>query len=254
MRKAGAIFRKEVRSFFYSPIAYAVVGVLVAITGYIFYSALVRFNMIKINMFRMHDAGINLNNVVLDPVFYDTAVFLLITVPLITMRLLAEERRLKTFVFVFTSPVTPAEIIAGKYLSYLAVLFASLFFVFLPSFVLVATSDASLPPVLTGFLGLFLLGASFGAVGLFISSLTENQIVAAILTFGVLVIFWLIHLAGDPTGTPLQQVLANLSLIEHERDFIRGIVNTKDLVFYILFTAYFLVLSYLSIESRRWRG
>ncbi len=254
MKKTVAIFRKEVKSFFFSPIAYAVVGVLVAVTGYIFYGALLRFNLIKINMFRMHDAGINLNNVVLDPVFYDTAVFLLITVPLITMRLLAEEKRLKTFVFIFTSPVSPAEIIIGKYFSYLAVLFASLLFVFLPPLVLVATSDASLPPVLTAFLGLFLLGASFGAVGLFVSSLTENQIVSAVLTFGALVLLWLIHLAGDPTGNALQKILANLSVIQHQRDFIRGVINTKDVVFYLLMAFYFLALSYLSIESRRWRG
>jgi ABC-2 type transport system permease protein len=254
MRKAGVIFRKELRSYFYSSTAYAVSGVLVTISGYIFFNGLSRFNMIKINMYRIQGSGLNLNNVVLSPLFYDVAIFLLLTVPLVTMRLLAEERKLKTFVFIFTSPVTPLEIIIGKYLSYLAFLFVSLVLVFIPPLVLVATTDASLPPVFSSFLGLFLLGASFGAVGLFISSLTENQIVSAVICFGMLVIFWLIHLIGDPSGNLLQKFFSSVSLIEHQRDFIRGVINTGDVSFYILFALYFVALCYLSVESKRWRG
>jgi gliding motility-associated transport system permease protein len=174
--------------------------------------------------------------------------------PLITMRLFAEERRSGTIELLLTYPVRDGAVLVGKFLAALALYALMLALTLLYPLLVFAFTRLEWGPVLTGYVGLLLLGAAFIAAGIFASSLTENQIVAAMTTFGVLLLFWVIGWTADTVGGTGGRILSHLSLIEHFDNFGKGVLDTRDIVYYLSFIALALFLSLRSLEARRWKG
>jgi ABC-2 type transport system permease protein len=250
------VFKKEMRLYFTSPVAWVVLTIFSFITGYFFYSIFAFFTMASMQAM-MNPAmarELNVTDSVLRPLFSNLSVILLLIMPLLTMRLIAEERRAGTIELLLTYPIRDGAVLAGKYLAALA-LYAMMIGLTLAYPAMVAYfAQLEWGPLLTGYLGLLLMGAAFLAVGLFASSLTENQIVAAVITFGVLLMFWVIGWSADYAGGAFGRVLAHLSILEHNESFSRGVVDTKDVIYYVNFTALALFLTLRALESRRWKG
>ena len=255
MSNVLAIARKELKGYFASPIAYAVIGIFALMFGFFFYSLLLFFDQ---NSARSAGLGggpsVNVNEQLLRPVFMNTVVILLFMLPLVTMRTYAEEKRSGTIELLLTAPLTDLQIILGKFLGVMG-LYASAIAVTLVHVGLVfAFGDPEPWPVVTTYLGLLLVGGCFMAVGLFISSLTKNQIVAGITTFGVFLMLWVINWLASFMGPTTQQVLNYLSFTDHLEDFTRGVIDTKHVVYYVSFIAFGLFLTARSVDTERWRG
>ncbi len=252
------IYKKELRLYFTSPVAWVILTIFLAIAGLFFYAIFGNFTRVSMQMAMNPQGGrdLNVTDAVLRPLFANLSVILLLVMPLVTMRLFAEERRSGTIELLLTYPVRDGAVLIGKYLAALT-LYATMIAATLayPAIVVgIAGASVEWGPLLTGYIGLLLMGGMFLAVGLFASSLTENQIVAAIVTFGVLLIFWIIGWTAEfATGT-LGAVLTHLSILEHNDTFAKGVLDTKDIIYYLNFTALALFLTLRSLESRRWNG
>ena len=159
-----------------------------------------------------------------------------------------------TIELLLTYPVRDGAVLAGKYLAALALYAIMIGLTMLYPGIVVYFARPEWGPVLTGYLGLLLMGAMFIAVGVFASSLTENQIVASITTFGVLLIFWILGWSADYAGGTVGRVLQHLSLLEHNESFAKGVLDTKDILYYLNFTVLALFLTLRSLEARRWNG
>ena len=262
MKAATAVVHvagKELRSFFVSPIAYVVLTGFVVLSGWFFFNLLVQFNrMISMyEMMRRADIAsqLNLNELVMLPLMYNMTIVLLLMVPLITMRLFAEEKKLKTDELLLTSPISVNSIVLGKYLASLVFLGVMLgLTVVYPGILFHYGQPApELGPIVAGYLGLLLLGAAFMAVGLFASSLTENQIVAAVICFVTLLLFFVIGWPAETVGATGGKVLEYLSLIDHFTDFSKGLLDGQHVVYFVTFVLFALFLTKRSIESTRWR-
>jgi ABC-2 type transport system permease protein len=250
------IFKKEMRLYFTSPIAWVVLTIFLFIAGYFFYSIFAFFTLASMQS-AMNPAmarDLNVTDSVLRPLFSNVSVILLLLMPLVTMRLFAEERRSGTLELLLTYPVRDGAVLAGKYLAALGLYAIMLGFTLAYPGLVIYFARVEWGPLLTGYVGLLLMGATFLAVGLFASSLTENQIVAAITTFGVLLIFWVIGWSADYVGGAWGRVLADLSLLEHFDSFAKGVLDTRDVVYYLNFTVLALFLTLRSLEARRWKG
>jgi ABC-2 type transport system permease protein len=239
------IFKKEIRSYFSSLIAYMVLTVFLVISGYLYYTNLAVFILW---------GGGNLTQGLWQFLFHDIRMILLLTIPLLTMRLFSEEKKLGTIELLVTYPFRDIEILAGKYLACLSVLILMLLLTLTYPVVLALFQTVNPEPIITGYLGLFLLGAAFISCGIFVSSMTENQVVAALVSSGFIFFFWLIDWNEGAVNPQLGQVLHHISLYEHFYNFARGVIDTKDIVFFIIFSLFFLFLTLRSLESRRWRG
>jgi ABC-2 type transport system permease protein len=169
------------------------------------------------------------------------------------MRLFSEEKKIGTEELLYTSPLSVIQIILGKYLASLVVLLAMLALTGFLSIFAFAHGNPELVPILCGYLGLFLMGAAFIAVGIFFSSLTENQIVSAILTFGALLLFWVLNWAAYSAAGIWKDALNYISFFQHFDDITRGIIDTTDIVYYLSFAFFGLFLTHSVIQSRRWR-
>src|SRR5881397_2252991 len=250
------IFKKEMRLYFTSPIAYVVVAIFALIAGYFFYSIFAFFTLASMQSM-MNPAmarELNVTDSVVRPLFSNISVILLLLMPLVTMRLFAEERRSGTIELLLTFPVRDGAVLAGKYLAALVLYAIMIGLTLLYPGIVVAFARLEWGPVLTGYLGLLLMGATFIAVGVFASSLTENQIVAEITTFGVLLIFWILGWSADYAGGTTGKVLQFLSILEHNESFAKGVLETKDILYYLNFTVLALFLTLRSLEARRWKG
>jgi ABC-2 type transport system permease protein len=244
------------RLYFTSPIAWVVLTIFLVIAGYFFYSIFAFFTLASMQS-AMNPAmarDLNVTDSVLRPLFSNVSVILLLLMPLVTMRLFAEERRSGTLELLLTYPVRDGAVLAGKYLAALGLYAIMLGFTLAYPGLVIYFARVEWGPLLTGYVGLLLMGATFLAVGLFASSLTENQIVAAITTFGVLLIFWVIGWSADYVGGAWGRVLADLSLLEHFDSFAKGVLDTRDVVYYLNFTVLALFLTLRSLEARRWKG
>ena len=240
-----AIICRELKSYFTSLIAYTVIATFLAISGYFFYT-----NMVMFVMFVGSDVRLGL----WQQTFYDIRFVMVSLMPLLTMRLFAEEKKLGTIELLFTSPLRDMEIILGKYLASVLVLVAMLVLTFLYPMLLAVVFSVDLGPVAAGYLGLFLMGSACIACGLFLSSLTENQIVAAMSTLGVLLLLWFLDWNEGIAGASTVVVLHQLSFSEHFLNFIRGVIELDDVVYYLSAIVLFLFLTACSLESRKWRG
>ncbi|MSO45845.1 MAG: ABC transporter [Acidobacteria bacterium] len=256
MNNILAIARKELQGYFASPIAYIVIGFSAILYGWFFINLLYYFDRMSMQA----GAGmggpqsVNVNEQLISPLFLNVSVILLFTLPLITMRTYSEEKRSGTIELLLTSPLTDLQIVMGKFLGALVLYAAMLGVTLLHLALLFAFGNPEWRPVATGYLGLLLMGGCFLSLGLFISSLTGNQIVAGMVTFAIFLLFWVINWISSFTGPTMQAVLNYLSITEHLNDFARGVVDTKHLVYYVSFIAFSLFLTVRAVDSERWRG
>jgi ABC-2 type transport system permease protein len=250
------IVKKEMRLYFGSALAYVVLTFFLLISGWFFSQIFLFYNDISMRAFMQPQFGQNLNVTenVMRPLFTNMSVVLLFFIPMLTMRLFAEEKKAGTMELLLTYPVRDREILAGKFLAAAALYALLLALTFLYPGLVAYFTRVEWGPVLTGYLGLVLVGATFLAVGLLISSLTENQIVAGFGTFGVLLAFWVIGWGAEFAAGNLRTVLQYLSVTEHMDGFSRGLIDTKDVVYYGTAIALALFLALRSLESKRWRG
>ena len=260
MKKTYAVFQKELKHFFYSPIAYIVIALFTTITGIFFYLYLSSFieqglrSMMYAQQMRMAPPKLNINLQMIRPYFFTLALISLFVLPLVTMRLYSEEKKNGTVQLLYTTPLSNLNIVLGKFFAGLVFFFCMLIPSMITMSVLFIYGDPEIMPVLSGYLGLFLLGSSFIAGGLFISSLTENQIIAAIGGFGLSLLLWMIGWASPYAGTVLQPILNYLSVINHFEDFSQGVIDSQHLFFYILFCILGIYLTLKSIDSVKWRA
>jgi ABC-2 type transport system permease protein len=255
MKAVWVIAKKELRSYFTSPIAYVIMTVFLVLTGFFFYSLLWWFNSQSLQAAQnpYYAQQMNINQMVFGPLFNNMSIILLLMVPLLTMRLFAEEKKGGTEELLWTSPVSVAQVVLGKFLASFLVLVAMLALTGLLAIFPFLYGNPEPAPVLNGYLGLLLLGGAFLAIGLFFSSLTENQIVAAILTFGALLLFWILNWAAGSASGFWKDVLNYLSFFGHFDNATQGILDTSDLIYYASFVFFGLFLTHSVIQSRRWR-
>ena len=261
MRRTLAIAKKELLTYFTTPIAYVVLATMTIIGSWFFLSLLGQFQRQSFELVREgHDQlliHMNLTDRVMVPLVINLAVILLMSVPFLTMRLLAEEKKQGTMELLLTTPTRPLEIVLGKYLSALVLLFTALtltlsFPLLLSAFGTGPSGAIEWPTVLCGYLGLFLLGAGAMAIGLFISSLSSSQIVAAFLTLMILLLTWVVGWkAGDLDGMA-REVLIYLSSTQHMLSFANGILDLKDVVYYVSYIILGLFLTHRALEGHRW--
>jgi ABC-2 type transport system permease protein len=255
VRNVLAIANKEFRSYFASPIAYILIGLFSLLFGWFFYVFLMAFVQQSEQMMQFGGGGgANVNQMMIRGLFQTTAVIILFVMPMITMRTYSEEKRSGTIELLLTSPVTDPEIIIGKFLGALALYAAMLLVTMIYIAILFRIGNPEWRPIVAGYLGLLLMGGCFLSTGLFISSLTKNQIVAGFLTFATFLMLWIINWMGESSGPTTRDVLNYLSITEHFDDFSRGIIDTKHLVYYLSFITFGLFLTAKSVDSERWRG
>lgn len=243
--KAFTICRRELRSYFTSYVAYVLLAIFLLLSGYFFYSDLIFFVLF---------GGYVLPTGLWQYVFLDMRLCTMLVLPLLTMRLFAEERKLGTIELLWTYPVRDVEIVAGKFLACWLFFLTMLAPTVLNPVLFYRFYQFDIGPLLAAYLGLVLLGTAFIACGLFISSLTENQVVAAMGTYGILVFFWFLTWNEEIADERIVRVLVRLSLFDHFFQFPRGVVDTQDVVFFLLFTAFFIFLTLQSLAARKWRG
>ncbi len=257
MSNVIAIARKELRSYFASPIAFVVIGLFALVFGYFYATILYFFVQESLQMGQMGMGGppsVNINQMMIRPLMLNATVVLLFVLPLVTMRTYAEEKRTGTIELLLTSPVTDFQIILGKFFGALALYAAMLLVTWIHVGLLFLYGKPEWKPLATAYLGMLLLGGCFISVGLFISSLTKNQIVAGMITFAVFLLLWVINWFGNAAGPTGEKILSYLSITDHFDDFVKGVIDTKHLVYYLSFITFGLFLTAKSVDSERWRG
>ena len=257
MKNTFIVARKEICSLFVSPIAYVVLTGFLLLGGWFFFNLLYRFNYLVTlyTGFRNLQGlqGLNLNEHVMAPLFHNLTIILVIMVPIITMRTFAEEKRNGTFELLLTSPLTVSQIVWGKFLGCLFFIFIMILLTGIYPAILLFYGNPELGILASGYLGLFLLGIVFVSVGLLTSSLTENQIVAAVTCFVILLLLYVLSWPAETTGAPLGEILKYLSVIEHFSEMVKGLIDTKDLVYFLTLVLLTLFLTHRSVEASRWR-
>jgi ABC-2 type transport system permease protein len=253
MNNILAIARKEMRSYFASPIGYVIIGLFALLFGWFFYAYL-GFFVRNSEQMMMGGRTPNLNQDMVRGVLLNSAVIILFVMPMITMRTYSEEKRSGTIELLLTSPVSDVEIILGKFFGAMGLYAGMLGVTLLYMAILFWYGNPEWKPIAAGYLGLLLMGGCFISVGLLISSLTKNQIVAGIATFAVFLFLWVINWIGETAGPTAREIVSYLSITEHFDDFARGVIDTKHLVYYLSFITFGLFLTAKSVDSERWRG
>ena len=253
MNNILAIAHKELKSYFSTPIAYIVIGFFALLFGYFFYAMLVIFNQQSLQ-FGGQGGNVDINQQLIRPLFLNASVILLFVLPLITMRTYSEEKRSGTIELLLTSPVTDVEIIIGKFVGAMALYAAMLAVTVIHVGLLFSYGNPEWKVVVTGYIGLLLMGGCFISVGLLISSMTKNQIVSGMVTFAVFLLLWVINWIASFTGPTTQSVLNYLSITDHFDDFTRGILDTKHLIYYFSVMSFGLFLTTRSVDTERWKG
>ncbi|MCG8499446.1 MAG: ABC transporter permease subunit [Firmicutes bacterium] len=231
-----AIFKRELKSYFYSPIGYIFVGFFLLLSGYFFATGNLMSGIADMKM-----------------VFGNLSIVFLFLVPILTMRLISEEKKSKTDQLLLTSPVSLTGVVIGKYLAAVAVFLISLLITGVYPIILYIFSSPSLGEILAGYLGFFLMGSAFIAIGLFISSMTENQVISAVASFGVLLLLWLIDMIVPFIQNPfIARAIEWLSILRRFQDFTLGILSLSPIVYYVSFSVAFVFLTVRVLEKRRW--
>ncbi len=236
MRNVLTLTQKELRTYFASPLAFVVTAAFLVVSGVFFAGIL-----------------IGSRQATMEYTFQNMAVILLLVSPVLAMRLLSEEQRSGTIELLLTSPVREIEVVLGKFLASLGLLIVMLGFTLYYVLLLTHFGTPDPGPILSGYLGMILLGASFLAIGLFASSLTANQVVAAFLTIAILLILWVLEALSSMFGSSASGVLNYLSMSNHLTDFTKGVIDTKDVVYFLTLIVACLFLAIRSLEARRWR-
>lgn len=258
MRNVFAIAGREFRSIFTSPIAYVVLTGFLLLGGWFFFNLVARFNLL-VSLYssfqQMGDASaqLNLNEMVLAPLFQNLAVVLVILVPMITMRSFAEEKRTGTYELLLTSPVGTGQIVVGKFLGAAGFIAIMVALTSIYGLILAAYGNPEIGVMAAGYLGLLLLAITFVAVGLFASSLTENQIIAAVTGLVMLLLLFVIAWPADSLPETPGAILRYLAVTEHFGQMVSGIIDTKSLIYFASMIVGGMFLTQRSVESIRWR-
>ncbi len=257
MRNTLTIAGRELQAYFVQPVAYVVMTVFLLLGGWFFFALLRRFELVLEMYAALRSTSgmesLNLNQAVIEPLLHNLAVVLVILVPAITMRTFAEEKRTGTYELLLTSPIRIGELVAGKFLA--AALFVLLMVLLAGIFplILVIFGNPEVPVMVSGYLGLAFVALCFVSVGLFTSSLTSNQIIAAISCFGALLLLYVISWPAEAGEVEFAGLLRYLSLPEHFSQMARGVISTQDIVYFLSLIAIALFLTQRSAESVRWR-
>ncbi len=255
MKNMWIVAKKDLGSYFSSPVFYTLTSVFLILNGFIFLNILNFFSLqsFQAQQLRGRGIGLNINEMVIEPSFQNMGVILLLIIPLITMRSFAEEKKSKTFALLLSSPIHLREIIAGKFFACMIVIGLMVFLSSYSTCYLVLIGNPEIGPIITGYLGILLMAGCYVSMGLFASSLTDNQIVAAVISFGLALFMWIIGWGAQAAGPGLGQLLEYLSLVTHLEHFLKGLINSSDLVYYVSFVLFGLFLTHRILESARWR-
>ena len=253
MRNMLAIAQKELRSYFSSPIAYIIIGFFALPFGVFFYLYLGAFVRQSLQM-AQYGGSMNINQQVIRYVLQNASVIILFVMPMITMRTYSEEKRSGTIELLLTSPVTDTQIIVGKFLGALGLYVAMLLVTVVYIAILFVYGSPEWRPLVASYLGLLLMGGAFLSLGLLISSTTNNQIVAGIITFVVFLMLWIVGWFAESSGPVMGDITKYLSITEHFDDFSKGIIDTKHVIYYLSLITFGLFLTAKSVDSERWRG
>jgi ABC-2 type transport system permease protein len=250
-----AIAQKELKSYFSSPIAYIVIGLWALLYGYFFVAILQFFVRQGMQMMQFQGSqAMSVNQQLIRPLLQNVTILILFLMPMVTMRTYAEEKRSGTIELLLTSPLTDFQIIMGKFLGAVGLYAVMLAVTLLHIGTLFIYGNPEWKPIVTAYIGLLLLGGCFISLGLLISSLTKNQIVAGMVTFGVFLMLWVITWIGSFSGPTADKLTQYLSIIEHYDDFGKGVLDTAHVIYYLSFIAFGLFLTAKSVDSERWRG
>ncbi|MEA1997180.1 MAG: ABC transporter permease subunit [Gemmatimonadota bacterium] len=259
MRNVLTIFWREYKSYFVSPIAYVVIGVFIFLIANRF---IYKFNdFVQVTFMAISDAvqrqgtmpKFSINDTVIRYVFQHIRTISLFLLPMITMRLFAEERKTGTLELLLTSPLTIIQLVMGKFLAGFVLFLTMVAPTTALHYFLFKYGNPDLGPILTSYLGIVLYGAAIISVGILISSITENQIIAGALTFGAFLFLWIMGRVSETSYTIWSKVANYLSVTSHYNNFAMGIIDSRDIIFYLSFTFIGLFLTYQSIASLRWR-
>jgi ABC-2 type transport system permease protein len=255
VRNGWTIFRKELKSYFASPIAYLLMAVFALIFGYFFYVATAIFVARGFES-QMMGRGfpMDINEWVIRPLLMNVSVIGLFLIPMITMRLFAEEKRSGTIELLMTSPVRDVEVILGKWFAALALYAAILGVSAINMAFLFVYGEPDWKPILVGYLGLLLQGGCLLAVGTFISTTTRNQIIAGGATFSACLLLWILDWVSSYETAAWAKVMSYLSVVTHFEPFSKGVLDSKDVIFYVSVIFFGLFLTVRSVESLRWRA
>jgi ABC-2 type transport system permease protein len=253
VRNVLAIADRELRSYFSSPMAYIVIGFFLLPFGVFFFLYLQAFVKQSLQM-AQYGGAMNVNQQVVRYVLQNASVIILFIMPMITMRTYSEEKRSGTIELLLTSPVSDLEIILGKFFGALGLYAAMLGVTLLYIGILFVYGNPEWRPIVAGYLGLLLMGGVFVSLGLLISSTTNNQIVAGVVTFVVFLLLWIVGWFADSAGPTIGPITSYLSITEHFDDFSKGIIDTKHVIYYLSLITFGLFLTAKSVDTERWRG
>jgi ABC-2 type transport system permease protein len=257
MRNVLTIIGKELRSYFVSPIAYVVLTGFLLLGGWFFFNLLSRFSLL-LTLYTQFQGGeaanrLNLNDYVIAPLMHNLSIILVILIPMITMRAYAEEKKSGTYELLLTSPVRTGELVLGKFLASFLFVCIMIGLTGVYPVILLAFGNPEVGVMVAGYLGLLLLATSFVAVGLLTSSFTENQIIAAVSGLVAILLLYIIGWPAETAGDILGPLLRYLSVTEHFADMVKGLIDTRGLVYFASLIALALFLTQRSVESLRWR-
>lgn len=233
--KIWVIYKREIKAYFLSPMAYVLLGFFLLLSGY-FFSTFV----------------LSTQYAMMGPILGNMLMAFMFISPILTMRLLAEEMKTGTDQLLMTSPITTTDIVIGKFLAAITVYLLGLVITFLYPIYLKLYASPDMGPIFTGYLGMLLAGGAFISVGLFASSLTENQMIAGVIGFALLLIFWIINWLGDAFQGVAKQIVQSISLLQRMDSFQKGILSVNDIVFFLSFIVFFVFVSIMVVDKRRW--
>lgn len=233
--KILTIYKRELKSYFLSPLAYVLIGFLLLISGYFFATFV-----------------LSTQYALMSPVFGNMIFVFMFISPILTMRLLSEEMKNGTDQLLMTSPLTVTDMVLGKFFASLTVFALSLVISLIYPLYLKIYSTPDFGPILTGYIGMFLMGAAFLAIGIFASSLSENQLIAGVIGFSLLLLFWIISWLGDIFQGIAKTIVENLSLLQRFNNFQNGVLSLNDMVFYLSVIIFFIFLTIMVVDKRRW--
>ena len=251
------IWQKELKQFFLSPIAYVILVVFITLAGLFYFDLFTYFVQIQAqyqyyqNPMAMQQ--LNVNDMIVTPLFHNLSVLLLLIIPLVTMRLYAEEKRNGTEEALLTSPVSESSIVWGKFMGAITFYLAAILLTAQFPLILFKYGQPDLGKVLTGYAGLFLMGASFIAFGLFTSTLAKTQTQAAVWSFFMLLVLWIVGWLAESVAGIAGKFLKYAAIMTHFENFAQGVISVGDLVYFAAFIFLFIFLATRVVESSRWR-
>ncbi|GAK51009.1 ABC-type transport system involved in multi-copper enzyme maturation, permease component [Candidatus Moduliflexus flocculans] len=256
MKNIWIITKKECASYFYSPIAYVVFAMFTLVSGYFFYNILSVYTMVSMRaMQNQYGAeGLNFTEGIFIPLFSNMSIIMLLMMPLLTMRLLSEEKRSGTFELLLTYPLRDIETVLGKFFACFLVFATMLGLTLAYPIFLSFLGKIEYGALIACYVGLLLMGSAFISFGLLASAWTSNQIIAAVISFGALLLFWMVGFSAYNASPEFGAILSHLSLLDHFDNFTKGIIESKDVIYYLNFTIFCLFLTLRSLESNKWRG